>query len=97
MSYEGYSQLLCKYGHYWTVDCYQVADSLHDNLCPHGHPAVWENMVNTTNGSYDDYYGTVERIDEYVELKPKKMVKCEHCGSVLEERYNIPKPKRRAK
>jgi len=33
MSYEGYSQLWCKNGHYWTVDCYEL-----DYLEPEDYP-----------------------------------------------------------
>lgn len=87
MSYEGYSQFLCKYGHYWTEDCYSA--DLRDSKCPHGHPAVWENMVNTTNGSYDEETG--EQIDGYIELKIRSKRTCKHCGTVTEIRYKQPK------
>ena len=56
MSYEGYSQLLCKNGHYWKKDCYEVDyTELKDHKCPVcKKPAIWENMVDITNGSFDD-------------------------------------------
>ena len=97
MSYEGYSQFLCAKGHYWTVDCYAV-DFCDDNKCPEcGSKAVWENMVNTTNGSYEGN----ERIDGYVELEvleEAKTCKCDKCGNehVVEPvRYKVPKGKGR--
>ncbi|KKK91096.1 hypothetical protein LCGC14_2716410, partial [marine sediment metagenome] len=35
MSYEGYSQLLCKDGHYWTKDCEEMAYlELSEHKCP---------------------------------------------------------------
>lgn len=95
MSYEGYSQFLCKKGHYWTVDCYLVECLLEKNMCPICHqPAIWENMVDETNGSYEDNI----RIDGYVELEVKNKKICECCKRVLETTYKIPfKHKRKYK
>ena len=90
MSYEGYSQLLCKHGHCWEKNCYEI-DEYARQLCPFGHPAVWENMVNTTNGSFEGN----ERIDGYIELEQIKERVCKHCGSVLETRYRIPKQRKK--
>ena len=94
MSYEGYSQFLCKKGHHWTKDCYELdwTDSKGYPKCPVcGEPHVWENMVNLTNGSWDDD-GT--RIDGYVELKQKikRSGICSACGKehVCEVNYEIP-------
>lgn len=89
MSYEGYSQFLCSKGHYWTKDCYSV----HGNeLCPIcGERFVWENMVDETNGCYENSI----RIDGYVALEEKNKKVCEHCNSILEITYKIPKKKRR--
>lgn len=82
MSYEGYSQLLCKKGHYWTLNYYEMDyTELKDNQCPIcGEPAIWENMVDTTNGSFDEE--TDERIDNYIELKQKSETSgiCSACG-----------------
>lgn len=91
MSYEGYSQFLCKYGHYWTVDCNMI-HHWEDEKCPYGHHAVWENMVNITNGSFDDDGKT--RIDGFIELKEKSRRECSKCGTVTEIRYKIPKQKK---
>lgn len=86
MSYEGYSQFLCKNGHYWTVDC-NLAD--YDRECPTCfEPVFWENMVNETNGTHEDD-GT--RIDGYIELEVDKEIKCT-CGECIKEiTYKIPK------
>jgi hypothetical protein len=89
MSYEGYSQFLCAKGHYWTVDCNMAEDGQECPIC--FEPAVWENMVNETNGSYEDD-GT--RIDGYVELEIDKEIKCS-CGECVKEIiYKIPKGKK---
>jgi len=76
MSYEGYSQFLCKKGHYWTEDCY-LADK-ENCKCPICFGSVdWENQVNITNGSFEDG----ERIDGFVELKIKSEIsgQCSNC------------------
>lgn len=78
MSYEGYSQLICKNGHYWSLDCYSVMDI---NLCPKCNmPSVWENSVDETNCESVGYFP----------VKPIRQDKCEHCGSILEIIYEIP-------
>lgn len=83
MSYEGYSQFLCKKGHLWTEDALmQMYDekNLEDNKCPKcREPAVWENMVNVTNGSFDD---EGNRVDNFVELevKSERSGICSECG-----------------
>ncbi len=93
MSYEGYSQLICKKGHYWKKDCYEMDfTKLSDHKCPKcNEPAVWENMVNTTNGSFGAD-GT--RIDGYIELiiKMETSGVCSACGEkhVCDVRYHIP-------
>jgi hypothetical protein len=48
---------------------------------------VWWNLVDITNGSYEDN----ERIDGYIELKVKKQTKCDKCNSILETIYKIPR------
>lgn len=96
MSYEGYSRFLCKNGHLWTEDDLMQMwskDSLEDNKCPKcGGSAVWENIVNLTNGSYDD---EGERIDGFIELEIKSEWSgiCSECGGkhICETIYKIPK------
>ena len=101
MSYEGYSQFLCPKGHTWNKDCYELPQEYEDDVnqkCPIcGEEEVWENMVNITNGSYDE---DDVRIDGFVELevKSKNSGLCSSCGCehVCEITYEIPgKSKRR--
>ena len=88
MSYEGYDQVLCENGHYHTYDCWEFWTS-EGWVCPNcGAKAVWSNMVDVTNGSWDEE--THERIDGFVELQLLDECKCGHCGSILEVRYKIP-------
>jgi predicted RNA-binding Zn-ribbon protein involved in translation (DUF1610 family) len=76
MSYEGYTQYLCKDGHYWTIDCYYDDGPQKCPTC--GEEAVWGNMVDETNGQYEDG----ERIDGYVDLVQDKYQEttCPLCG-----------------
>lgn len=97
MSYEGLSRFLCKDGHLWTRDAFEVMyNNLKDNKCPIcGKPAIWENMVDYTNGSFDGE----NRIDGFIELDFKKKYKaiCENCGKIHIcncSTYKIPKKKR---
>lgn len=91
MSYEGYSQFLCVRGHQWELDCHSIDPRLEENFCPKCMaPAVWENMVNLTNGSYED---DGKRIDGYVELERIAVDECDKCHSILEERFKIPQKK----
>jgi len=90
MSFEGYYQLLCKKGHYFEMDVYAIGD-ISDFNCPRcKQKIVWWNIVNTTNGSWDEMGN---RIDGYVELKLKYQRVCKECGVVLEEIYEMPKTK----
>jgi hypothetical protein len=50
---------------------------------------IWINIVDTTNGSFEDE----ERIDGYVNLKVEKETKCKECGHTLEITYKISKGK----
>ncbi len=97
MSYEGYSQFWCKNGHYWTVDCEELPNLMYEepvkqkcSICKE--EEVFENMVDVTNGSWDDD-GT--RIDNFIEPKVKSETsgKCSACGRkhVCEVTYEIPK------
>jgi len=87
MSYEGYTQKICKNGHEWEEDCWADEFSHRCPICQER--CVWWNMIDLTNGSFDEE--TNERIDGYVDLKVKDRKKCECCGSVLETIYEIPK------
>ena len=84
MSYEGYSQFWCKNGHYWKIDCEELPNLMYEEdkkqKCPVcGEEEVFENMVNITNGSFDD---DGIRIDGYMdpELIESHKSKCENCG-----------------
>jgi hypothetical protein len=104
MSFEGFYQFLCENGHYSVcdVDEYECIfwnensiGKARCNKCDGN--IVWENLVNTTNGSYEcNHRGEEERIDSYIELEileEAKYCTC-HCGHkhIIEEaRYKIPK------
>lgn len=100
MSYEGFSQLLCKNGHYWEVDCNELTylDSFEEYpRCPIcGEQIVWENMVDLTNGSYDD---EGNRIDGFIELETlrEQIVICPECKKMHIcscSKYKIPEGKK---
>ena len=80
MSFEGYHQILCKQGHYEILDVYHM--DMEDWRCSAcAHSAKWWNMVDVTNGSYDDD-GT--RIDGFVYLEELAVFpcKCTTCGMI---------------
>lgn len=100
MSYEGYSQFWCKNGHYWTRDCNLLmnwGEEPTKQKCPVcKEEEVFENMVDVTNGSFDDMEGgDGTRIDNFIEPKIKSETsgKCSACGRkhVCEVTYEIPK------
>ena len=81
MSFEGYYQRLCKKGHYETVDVY--VDDLRGekwtcSIC--GEREAWSRIVDCTNGD-----------DEPTRLRIAAQKKCDHCDSILETTYEIPK------
>lgn len=86
MSFEGYHQLICKEGHLGVSDCYDVDpkfwvchEIVHGHFCGKG--AQWWNLVDVTNGSFDEEMGN--RIDGYIELSPfiqGDMCCCGSCG-----------------
>ncbi len=83
MSFEGYYQKICGQGHSWHCDAYGEV-----GICPYcGEATVWSNLVNYTNGSWDD---EGNRIDGFVELEVMEERKCESCGSILERKVKIP-------
>ena len=103
MSYEGYSQFWCAEGHYWIMDCnelllmYGEYKENKKQKCPVcGKEEVFENMVNITNGSFDD---DGKRIDNFIEPKLKSVHKtqCEYCNKEHICKcsiYEIPKEKK---
>ena len=92
MSFEGYDQCICKNGHHFTKDVY--CGYIADFECPICKEKVaWWNIVDVTNGSFEN----MERIDGYIDLKIKtkaKTCKCDKCNNihVIEDAtYQIPK------
>jgi len=101
MSFEGYYQMWCEKGHYFTEDANSsrlyFSDPLEANIkCPicKSKLAFW-NLVNIINGPYKEISVRAKRIDGYIEPELKSIKTCDKCGSVLEEIYEIPKTKRR--
>jgi hypothetical protein len=88
MSWEGYYQQLCKKGHYTSKSAEYQEEDEQCRIC--GEKIVWVNTVDTTNGSFDD---EGNQIDGYIELEEKERKVCEHCKSILEILYKIPKGK----
>jgi len=69
MSFEGYHQLLCKNGHEWSRDVYEdysfdgtdYSDNMKNTICPQcKEKVVWWNLVDLTNGSYDEYFLAID-------------------------------------
>jgi hypothetical protein len=87
MSFEGYFQLLCANGHYFTADAYYY-DTHEDCPClACGAEVVWENLVDTTNVETEGYVkltptGEVDHVDCWY---------CEATGKLKEHKYTIPK------
>jgi len=96
MSYEGYSQILCRKGHQSTEDAYGESETFKCPVC--GEPKAWSNQVDLTNGSFDE---KGERIDGYIELEikePAVTCKCPTCNNVhvvQVQTYKIPKKRKR--
>ena len=89
MSFEGQYETLCEKGHLQSQDAFMLPiDGFDDCFC--GSKTIWWNLIDYTNGSFDDD-GT--RIDGWVELKVKEETKCSHCDTILEVTYKIPKNK----
>jgi predicted nucleic-acid-binding Zn-ribbon protein len=86
MSYEGYDQLLCKNGHYWTCDAFdnisynELGQAVHPVSCPYcQNPNVWSNSVDQTNG------GDVGFIDmKQFLVQDREFKTCQTCGCASE-------------
>jgi hypothetical protein len=101
MSYEGYTQVLCENGHYFTYNCYDYED-FDGWKCPECQTEIaWSNMVDETNGSWEDNgpFDDDHRIDGFVPLYLIDECRCKECGHILEQRYRLPtrEEERRAK
>ena len=92
MSFEGYYQVICKNGHYHTVDAYHADEELACPFCKC--PKEWDNLVDTTNGSHDE---AGNRVDGFVFLKAERdamTCTCRKCGHTHETEpaiFKIPK------
>ncbi len=85
MSYEGYEQLLCASGHYWTEDVHYHGE-LTCNACKQ--PPVWRNDVDETNGEGAGYINMADLL-----VSEATFDECSHCGHRSElqpARYRIP-------
>lgn len=85
MSFEGYYQKICENGHLTHEDVYAPES---ETCVTCGKKFIFKNLVDTTNGSWDE---DGNRIDGAMVFKIDKIIKCEHCGSVLEVIVKIPK------
>ena len=92
MSFEGYYQVLCENGHYTAFDVFDEPEKQECGIC--GASRAWENLVDQTNGSYDD--DSVTRIDGHVDLEMVNdgvLDRCVTCGqptAVEPPKYRIP-------
>ena len=95
MSFEGYYQQLCKLGHYTTNNIHGCTD-VDENCYVCGKAIVWTNLVDETNGSFDD---NGNRIDGYIALELLDIAKCAKCGHAdyTSETYKIPNKRKRKK
>ena len=94
MSFEGYYQIVCGNGHRYNTDLFGEEERTKCPIC--NSSAKWWNLVDVTNGSFDD---DGIRIDGGIKLEVKKAAKtckCERCGNehiVETETYVIPNGK----
>lgn len=88
MSFEGYYQVMCKNGHYDSFDLH--CNEPEDWECHCKEKCAWWNIVNQTNGSYEQINGKDLRIDGYVDVELISRESCPTCNTVLSEIYKIP-------
>jgi len=111
MSYEGYVQFLCKNGHAFDRDVYEVDAAEEKTACPVcKEPPIWCNNVDQTNGCMKadgtpwDWEGDTDhsecicgRVDLEV-VAPEAICKCDRCGvthQACPPIYKIPEGKGR--
>ncbi len=85
MSYEGYTQNICKAGHYYERDCYEEYELCGVPGCTE--PPAWSNSVDQTNG---EEFGVIpdEKLDTFIISKPGTH-ECPTCHHVKLEGYTI--------
>ena len=95
MSYEGYTQVLCKNGHYREFDCH-ISPELNDEftLCSCGEPYVWSNEVDQTNGGNQGII-PIEKMTIKTLAVTETCSHCNHTKVVKEVEYLIPDNKLR--
>ena len=100
MSYEGYTQYLCKNGHTWIMDCLEEDSTICEGSDDCDAPVVWWNMVDQTNGC-EPAEGDITRMPDHtklddcicgsIELERLEEKRCDKCNHVLEQRFKVPK------
>jgi len=80
MSFDGYFQLICENGHAYYEGLFGEEENA---LCPYcNKKCIWWNLVDSTNDC-----------GKPITLELIKQRHCSKCGSILEEKYKIPKNK----
>jgi len=83
MSYEGYDRFLCSNGHLWQIDAHITMYDEELQKCPIcKEKEVWSEMIDETNG---------EGHPTILKLNKEKSKICEHCKTILQSIYEIPK------
>lgn len=88
MSYEGYTQHICKNGHYFETGCYE------DLSCPFCKEVVssWSNEVDQTNGPSQGAISIEKLREKYLKTEAVKET-CTHCNHtkvISPEIFHIP-------
>jgi len=92
MSYEGFVQYWCRFGHYWATDVYYD-----NNKCPYcGYPPIFINNVNQTNCEgvliepihlYNSTY-EIPTEEQKIIAWLKHQEKCFGCGPIVYRELN---------
>jgi hypothetical protein len=91
MSFEGFDQLLCANGHYWTKDALDYSTEPEKcSFC--GEKVVWYNVVDLTNPSPDEDGNDITGYIELEVIVPAEThtCSCGHIHQVKPETYKIP-------
>jgi len=87
MSYEGYSQYLCRNGHKTIIDSLEELPK----HCDCGKEFIFSWQVNQTNG--DELHNALTMEYPFDVLEERKYVTCKSCGSLVETkepRFKVP-------
>lgn len=89
MSHEGYSQLLCKNGHYYTWDAGTMPEE--PPLCPHCKAQnAFENMVDQINGNDFGVIPDFEWEKLCIKQEVKEVCNMGHSHVLEQAQYRIP-------